>query len=438
MIRFLLAALALAQPALAGPDRHQFPEGLAQAPCLAFAPLNGEATLLLPEGERTGALGVIVVGERIVEVGPVTSFAREGEAFVHKGTRCATVDISGHTLLPGLIEVNSQIGLVEVSAESSTSHADGGSRSVRASVRAAELYDPWSTLIPTNRTEGITSAGVVPTGGLVSGRASLADLAGTTQAEALVELSADPVVASLPSTGRLAAIGTLHELFVDTRAYMANPAAYERNAFRPVRFNRLDLQAMIPVLRGEAPLIVSADRAADIEALLRLRAEHRISLVIRGGAEAWKHAEALSEAGVPVIVDAYVYGPGTFDQMHARPDNAALLAQAGVQVILSTFSSHNARNLRQYAGNAVRGGMDREQALFAITRNPAQLFPAARGEARGELRTGAIANLAVFGGDPLEPLTSTVFVTIKGRPIPLDSRQWRLALKYAELPEVVE
>ena len=83
------------------------------------------------------------------------------------------------------------------------------------------------------------------------------------------------------------------------------------------------------------------------------------------------HADALAERGIPVIVDPLANGPGSFDQLHARPDNAALLVDAGVEVIISTYSTHNARKLRQSAGNAVIAGLAHHDALHAITRAPA-------------------------------------------------------------------
>src|SRR5690606_20947989 len=119
---------------------------------------------------------------------------------------------------------------------------------------------------------------------------------------------------------------------------------------------------------------VGADRASDLEALIRLAGELRIRLVIRGAAEGWLVAEQLVAAKVPVIVDPYVAGPVSFDAVHGRPDNAALLVEAGVEVVIAASPSHNAPTLTQVAGNAVRAGMPWAAALNAITRAPAQVF----------------------------------------------------------------
>ena len=117
------------------------------------------------------------------------------------------------------------------------------------------------------------------------------------------------------------------------------------------------------------------------------------------GAEAWMHADALAAAGVPVIVDPLQAGPGSFDETQARADNAAMLHAAGVQVGISSFGRWSAPRLAQIAGNAVRAGLPHEAAIAAVTAVPAAAFGE---EDRGVLEVGAIADLVVWSGDPLE------------------------------------
>jgi len=429
--RLTTLALLLAPLLGAAPPRHVLPAELVEPACVALAPLSAPATLLLPEGLREGTTAVLVADGRIVAVDDIARLRGSDGAFAHRGATCAVIDTSRKTVIPGMVEVGSQIGLVEVGLEAGTANADaGGDRPVRASLRVAEAYDPRSVVIPEQRVEGLTSALTNPTGGLVSGQSAFVDLAGAEQRGAVVAPSA-AMVANLVGPSRAEAIRELRELLRDARTYQRNQAAFERNAFRPLQAHRLDLLALAPVVEGRLPLIVGADRASDIEALVRMQQDLGLRLVIRGGAEAWRHADALADSRIAVVVDPLVYGPGSFDQVGARPDNAALLAQAGVQVLLTTGSTHNARTLRQVAGNAVRGGMARDQALRAVTTTPARLFG---GPDRGELKVGQVANLAVFDGDPLELLSQTTHLLIQGRPIPLDSRQWRLTLRYLELP----
>ena len=124
------------------------------------------------------------------------------------------------------------------------------------------------------------------------------------------------------------------------------------------------------------PLLLNANRGSDIEAILRFAESEDVRVILQGGAEAWMYGEALAEANIPVLLNPLQYGVSGFDSIHARKDNAALLEAAGVLVVLVNldFRTHNARKLRQVAGNAVREGMTHEGALNAITRNVAEAF----------------------------------------------------------------
>ena len=104
-------------------------------------------------------------------------------------------------------------------------------------------------------------------------------------------------------------------------------------------------------------------------------------------------ADELAAAKVGVILDPYVYGPGGFDQIYGRADNAKLLTEAGVVVAITTGSTHNIRNLRQAAGNAVRAGLEHADAIKALTQNVATLFEQKN---YGNIVVGGVANLVVW------------------------------------------
>ncbi|MEE2751073.1 MAG: amidohydrolase family protein [Myxococcota bacterium] len=340
----------------------------------------------------------------------------------------------GSVVTAGFIESHTSLGLVEVSLEHNTVDSSSNeSDTVRAGLRISDAYNPHSSLIPIARLGGISTAILVPSGGLVSGQGAAVDLAGASQHAALIRTPVG-VYAHLGGRdgSRSQTLLRLRELLDDTEVYRQQKKAWERDALRPLAAERLDLEAMLPVANGEIPFVLRAERAADIEALLRLRSETGIRLVIVGGSEAWLLSEELALAEVPVILDPLVVGPGSFEQIHARADNAALLNSAGVPVILSSFSSHNARNLRQNAANAVRAGLPWEAALAAITQTPAQVFDL---KDHGTLAPGSIANVAVFSGDPLEASSKLLHLWIRGEAIDLTSRQTALFEKYRTLPE---
>jgi imidazolonepropionase-like amidohydrolase len=153
--------------------------------------------------------------------------------------------------------------------------------------------------------------------------------------------------------------------------------------------------------------------------------------VLEGASEAWMVADEIARHKVPVIVDPLENLPERFDRLHARSDNAALLSRAGVRVILSTFAGQQARLLWQRAGNAVRLGMDHDEAIRAVTEAPADAFGL---KGYGRIEKGAVGNVVVWSGDPLETSTRVEHVFIRGKEESLETRQTLLLRRYRTLP----
>ncbi|MCA9571422.1 MAG: hypothetical protein KC656_26465, partial [Myxococcales bacterium] len=238
---------------------------------------------------------------------------------------------TGAVITPGLVAVNSTIGLSEVGMEDATVELIGDGDPIRPTLRVADAYDPASVHVPVMRLGGITSAVLNVWDGLIAGQSGWVRLAGATQAEAVVAREV-AVVGSVGGRSRALQLDRLAEVMEEARVYAANKGKVTANAFRefPEGLSVRDLEALGPVARGERPLVVGADRASDIEAVLRMGQQQGLKLVISGAAEGWKVREQLAATRTPVIVDPLVYGAGSFDQVHGRPDNAALLAEAGV------------------------------------------------------------------------------------------------------------
>jgi imidazolonepropionase-like amidohydrolase len=300
----------------------------------------------------------------------------------------------------------------------------------------ADGYNPRSALIPIARSGGVTAVVVAPREGVLAGQSAFVDLAGDTQAEAVVR----PSLAQYARVDEQEAqeAGTRGALWMllrgaldDARFYAAHKAQYDANATRRLDLSRVSLEALLPVLRGEQPLVVTAHRASDIESALRLAAEFRLKLVLLGASEAWLMADEIAKAKVPVIVDPLQDLPERFDRLRSRSDNAALLSRAGVSVVLSTFSSHEVRLLWQKAGNAVRLGMDHDAAIRAVTEVPADAFGL---KGYGRLEAGATGDLVVWSGDPLQIGTRVEHVFVRGREQSLETRQTLLLDRYRTLP----
>ena len=433
-----LAALSMAEPALAQPKK---PAAAAKAavvlkpvkpaakeeagPVIAYA----GATVHLGNGEVIQDATVVIAGGKIQQIGK--GLAAPGGATL--------LPAKGMVITPGLVDALTSIGLVEVDLESSTRsdrQLAPPNDSVHAGFRAADAYNPASIVIAVARSEGLTSVGVIPTGGLISGQSAWADLDGATAEEAIaaaplalhVHLDGD---APGEGAGHGTAILKVREAFDDARTFQKSRAAWERNQTRRFAPSRLDLEALAGALDQKLPVVFHVDRAADILAALKIAAEFKLRPVIAGGAEAWKVAPQLAAAKVPVILFP-LQQPSSFDALGAREDNAALLDKAGVAVGISTGETHNARKLRQEAGNAVRSGLPYEAALAAITRVPAEAL--GLGARYGTFAVGKAANLVLWSGDPLEIGTQVLDVVIRGHRLPLKSRQTALLDKYRRLP----
>lgn len=402
MSRWMMALAALALPSVAS------------AACTV---VRGAEVVYLPDGPAKA-------GDIRIEDGRIQSL---GEVAVEG---CTVIEAAGRTVTYGLTEVSTTLGLVEIDLEDATVDANGGGDPVRAALRVTDAYNPRSTLIPAQRVEGITSAVTAPGGGRIAGQGGWVDLAGATQREAVANPSVG-LWASMGGESRAQGLLELRELLADARWLRRARGDFDRGNSRDLAASKLDLEALFPVLDGTKPLVLAADRASDIEAVLRFAEEEGVRVVIAGAAEGWLLADALAAAGVPVIVDPLVYGPGGFTQMHARSDNAAMLVAAGVDVVLSSFSTHNARTLKQVAGNAVRGGLGHDDAVRSITEVPARVFGMT---SYGRIAPGQVANLVVWGGDPLEIGTPVEAVIIRGAPVELRSRQTELRDRYATLP----
>src|SRR5690606_6890021 len=183
-------------------------------------------------------------------------------------------------------------------------------------------------------------------------------------------------------------------------------------------------------LAGDGRIVVRVDRAADIRQLLRWSQRQGVRIAIAGGAEAWRIAPDIARAGVPVFVDSLANLPGNFDRLAATLENAARLRAAGVSVgfTQSGDASHNARKVRQLAGNAVANGLPWADGLAGLTRVPAETFGVA--DQVGTIAVGKRADIVLWKGDPLDVASSAQQVWLDGRAIPMRSRQTELRDRY--------
>src|SRR6266849_9020712 len=139
------------------------------------------------------------------------------------------------------------------------------------------------------------------------------------------------------------------------------PADYQRD---------LKLEALVPVTRGELPVLVFADRAREIRAAVEFCDKQKLKMILAGGAEAYKVKDLLRSKDIPVILRPMLSMPPEEDDPYDRQlSQPAELAAAGVKFAIASFDNSFARRLGQNAANAVAHGLPYEEALRAVTIN---------------------------------------------------------------------
>ena len=348
------------------------------------------------------------------------------------------VDAKGGWITPGLIHGGSTLGLklFDIGVQLETQE-DTVSGDVKPSFNVAEGVDPASMAIPVARLEGVTSSISKPALGLIPGQAVLIDLAGD-RIEDMVAQSPVAMMADLGQGGKQSGGGSRARATQRLRRVLRDALEYEkrRDDFRKAQMQPLaapaeELEALLPVLKGKLPLFVIANRRGDIETALRIGQEFNLKMVIWGGAEGWQVAPELARAKVPVLLEPLTDVP-RFDALNARLDNATLLWKAGVKVGVAQQDAALFRDLRQAAGNEVRNGMSWDDALRSITLSTAEAAGVA--DRYGSLEVGKVANVVVWSGDPLEFSSRVTHLFIRGKEIPLTSRQTELLDRYRTLP----
>lgn len=381
--------------------------------------------------------GTIETGILLIEDHEIT--------FVGENARIPTdykvIDATGKHVYPGFFDANTRLGLEEIGSISLTQdYAEIGD--FNPHMMAFTAVNPNSVSIPVTRVNGITNVVSVPSSGVIAGKAVLLDLWGYTPDEMAVEKSAGLHI-EWPSVLKGGFwddrtdeevqeeyeedLKELNEFWKKAEFYDQMKQEYDLDPENRTKPDKdLKMEAMREVVNGEVPVIVSVNREKDIKnALEWVKQKENIQFIFAGVSEGWRVADALAEAGIPVITSALYTMTRDYDNCQRPYQNAGLMAKAGVKVMISTGEGvENVRNVGFHAGFAATYGMGKEEALKAVTINPAEVFGV--GDQLGSLEEGKKANLFIADGDPFEPITQIEHVFIDGYKIPMTSRHDQL------------
>jgi len=344
-------------------------------------------------------------------------------------SRAIERDLSGKIISPGLIAPQTQLGIVEIELVPET--RDDRSDIYSAGLSIDSAFNPSSTLIPYNLTGGITLSLTTPSSsGLFSGLTSVFSLSGSLE-NSLVNSN---IALSANISGGEDSMAAKVQLLRDSLSLSALIGSKKyleihRESFLPdgVNYSTRDLLSLKRVVDKEIPLVVTANRASDILTLIDFAKTNNINLIINGAEEGWRVSKQLSEARVPVILQPIDNIPNSFNELGSRLDNASLLHNSGVKILIGSHETHNAYLSRQGAGIAVSYGLPWEEALKGLTKNIAEVFKINK---RGSIQPGYIADIVIWDGDPLEVTTFVEQVYLSGKSIPTRNRSMRLKERY--------
>jgi len=396
--------------------------------------------------------GAIENGVLVMENGKITAVGAADSVQVPKNARI--IDVTGMTVYPGLIDSETQLGLTEISLDTTTNDLEETSDAIMPHMHVYDAFHAESELIPVTRMNGVTNAIVAPaTRDTLPGQDSFVQLDGKSSQEMLlVRDIAMPLnftgaqrrnesfeKAKFPQT-RMGMAAQLRQVFIDAQDYAQKFPDYDKKAAdwekdkkgdKPSPPKRdLKLEALLPYLEGKRPVVLAAEEPSDLQVALGLAREFRLKVILNHVSHSQILLDQIAATQLPVIVGPIYETPKDderYDSVYKLP---AELAKRGVKIAFASYDSHNVRNLPYQAGYAVAFGLSHEEAMKALTMNPAEIWGVA--DQLGSLDPGKTANVVVADGDPLELKTDVKRVFIAGREVPLESRQTRLRDQYGK------
>lgn len=418
----LLLGLATALPDAATAQKEPGRQGV-------FALTNAQIVVSPTDTISSGT--VVIRDDSIAAVGSGVAAPNDAEV----------IDCSGQTVYAGLIDGGTRLGIEEVGSLSETQDFNEIGE-VTAHMNALTAVNPNSVHIPVTRVHGITTVITEPSNGMLPGTAALIDLHGYTPRQmhaagvTLTKLDFPSVGRQGPSDDRSPetiekesqkALDKLNEVWDKAERYARIDSSVTAAEGRRQPEYIPAMEGLLPVIRGEQPLMITANAASDISAALDWAEERGVleQVILSGAMEGWRVADEIAEASVPVLVGSVMQPPSRESDRYDRAyETPSLLRDAGVTVALRSGKTENVRNLVFHAGFAASHGLGKSGALRAVTTAPAEIFGI--DDLVGTVEAGKKANLFVADGDPFQPTTDVQHLFIEGYKLPLENRQTKL------------
>ena len=348
------------------------------------------------------------------------------------------IDAKGKIVTPGLIATDTEIGIVEIGALSVT--RDDSADMYKIGFSIYDAFNPNSTLIPWNRSNGVTTSLTIPqnTSSPIGGMGSLFVLDGKLNVTGVRDAAMIGQVGGNSSGSRSEHYAIIEDLLVMASSLSKKDLSSDSDIYELIgqwavasamELHPRDIKALFKILNDNVPLIMKSHRASDLLKLIEIKERFNLNMVIMGAQEAHLVKSELAEAGIPLIINPINNIPDSFDELASNIQMASRLEEAGIPIMFNVSRSHNYHLIRQGAGVAVANGMSYEGAIKSLTSVPAETFGMSD---RGTLEAGKIADLIIWDEDPLEPSAMPEYVFINGENMDLTTRATRLTDRYTK------
>ena len=356
------------------------------------------------------------------------------------------IDAAGKQIYPGLIEMNSSIGLTEIDLVRSTLDNNEVGE-FNPNVRSIIAYNTDSKIIPTVRSNGVLLAQVVPEGGVISGLSSVVQLDGWNWEDAVYKMDegvhvnwprmfvykgpgADSVDVQQNKIQKQ--LSQLQLFFQEAKSYCS--LTPENNgkisADKATTDKNIKFEAMRKLFDGTKTMYVHCGYVTEIISAVEMGEKFGIRTCIVGGYDSYRVLDLLKSKNISVVLGrTHSLPPREDDDVDLPYKLPAILAKAGINYAISVDGSWQSRNLAFNAGTSAGYGLTQEEALMSITSNPAKILGIDK--IAGTIEEGKDATLIISDGDILDMRTNHVVEAfIVGKEINLDNIQKQLYRKY--------
>ena len=384
----------------------------------------GSDTLIKNGTIHTGDGSKAFVGDIYIKNGVINSI---GNIDIEAST---IIDATGNIITPGFIAPITAIGIIEIGSLDVTRDDEADYLNMGFSIFRA--FNANSTLIPWNRSNGLTSVITLPQQASMplAGMGSFFVLDGQMSISGMKDMVMLGKIGA--SSGSRSEDLDILENLIGLGKEVRNKN-YEKVLESPMaeffELHPQDIEALDKVANKNLPLIIETNRASDIKHLIDIKNKHDLNLILAGVEDAPLVLNELVESGIPVIINPMDNIPNSFDELSSSLELASILNKAGVTIMFDSSRSHNYYLMRQGAGNAVAYGMNYEDAISGMSKIVADVFGI---ENRGSLVKGNFADIVIWESDPLEPASVPLYVLIEGSEMDLVTRSSRLKDRYIE------